>query len=134
SSAVCAGRRALRLPPGPRYMPQSVSLVGLAQRGVIPRKQFYIKLFFFNTVILGLCRLERFAIMTKLLARSLAVKFPSDLDAIPVHAAIPSSGLSLQDLQAGESAFSQTLPGKQPNLYLGLIQPTAMGRRVVDRE
>src|SRR5262249_23084332 len=54
SSAVCAGRRALRLPPDPRYMPQSVSLVGLAQRGVIPRKQFYIKLFFFNTVILVL--------------------------------------------------------------------------------
>ena len=33
-------------------MPQSVSPVDLAQRGV-PRKQFYTKLFFFNTVILG---------------------------------------------------------------------------------
>jgi len=36
-------------------MPQSVSPVDLAQRGVIPRKQFYIKLFFFNTVILVPC-------------------------------------------------------------------------------
>jgi hypothetical protein len=27
--------------------------VGLAKRGVIPREQFYIKLFFYNTVILG---------------------------------------------------------------------------------
>jgi len=34
-------------------MPQSVSPVGLAQRGMIPRKQFYTKLFFFNTVILA---------------------------------------------------------------------------------
>src|SRR5712671_330767 len=35
-------------------MPRSASVGGLAKRGVIPRKQFYIKLFFFNTVIL--CR------------------------------------------------------------------------------
>jgi predicted ArsR family transcriptional regulator len=34
-------------------MPRSASVVGLAKRGVIPRKQFYIKLFFYNTVILG---------------------------------------------------------------------------------
>ena len=33
-------------------MPRSASVGGLAKRGVIPRKQFYIKLFFFNTVIL----------------------------------------------------------------------------------
>ena len=33
-------------------MPRSASAVGLAKRGVIPRKQFYTKLFFFNTVIL----------------------------------------------------------------------------------
>lgn len=33
-------------------MPRSASAVGLAKRGVIPRKQFYIKLFGFNTVIL----------------------------------------------------------------------------------
>jgi hypothetical protein len=29
--------------------------VGLAKRGVIPRKQFYIKLLVFNTVILAFC-------------------------------------------------------------------------------
>ena len=34
-------------------MPRSASAVGLAKRGVIPRKQFYIKLLFYNTVILG---------------------------------------------------------------------------------
>jgi hypothetical protein len=33
-------------------MPRSASVGGLAKRGVIPRKQFYTKLFFFNTVIL----------------------------------------------------------------------------------
>ena len=33
-------------------MPRSASAVGLAKRGVIPQKQFYTKLFVFNTVIL----------------------------------------------------------------------------------
>jgi hypothetical protein len=41
-------------------MPRSASVVGLAKRGVIPRKQFYIKLFFFNTVMLGRCKLPTF--------------------------------------------------------------------------
>src|SRR5712664_397772 len=52
SSRVCAGRRAPRRWPDPRYMPRSASVVGLAKRGVIPQKQFYITLFFSNTVIL----------------------------------------------------------------------------------
>src|SRR5215469_2673735 len=52
SATVCADRHAPRLWPGPQYMPRSASAVGLAKRGVIPRKQFYIKLFFYNTVIL----------------------------------------------------------------------------------
>jgi hypothetical protein len=33
-------------------MPRSACVVGLAKTGVIPRKQFYTKLFLFNTVIL----------------------------------------------------------------------------------
>ena len=33
-------------------MPRSACVVGLAKTGVIPRKQFYSKLFLFNTVIL----------------------------------------------------------------------------------
>src|SRR5208283_5016219 len=41
--------------PDPRYMPRSASVGGLAWTGVIPRKQFYIKLFLFNTVILVFC-------------------------------------------------------------------------------
>jgi hypothetical protein len=38
-------------------MPRSASVVGLAKRGVIPQKQFYIEMFLFNTVILGCDRL-----------------------------------------------------------------------------
>jgi signal transduction histidine kinase len=34
-------------------MPRSVSLVGLAQRGVIPQKQFYIRMFFYDPVVIG---------------------------------------------------------------------------------
>ncbi len=37
SSGECAGRRAPRRWPGPRYMPRSASVVGLAKRGVIPQ-------------------------------------------------------------------------------------------------
>jgi hypothetical protein len=33
-------------------MPRSVSLVGLAQRGVIPQKQFYIRMFVYDPVVL----------------------------------------------------------------------------------
>ena len=33
-------------------MSRSASAVGLAKRGVIPQKQFYIKMFVFSTVIL----------------------------------------------------------------------------------
>src|SRR2546430_2195119 len=40
-------------------MPRSASVGGLAKRGVIPRKKFYIKLFFFNTVILVLKPAEK---------------------------------------------------------------------------
>src|SRR5215469_5209944 len=52
SSGEYADRRAPRRWPSPRYMPRSASVGGLAKRGVIPQKQFYINLFFFNTVIL----------------------------------------------------------------------------------
>jgi hypothetical protein len=39
-------------------MPRSASVVGLAKRGVIPQKQFYNKMFVFNTVILGYLNLK----------------------------------------------------------------------------
>src|SRR6202008_3754958 len=55
SSAEYADPNAPRRWPSPQYMPRSASAVGLAKRGVIPRKQFYIKLLFFNTVILACC-------------------------------------------------------------------------------
>src|SRR5574340_536556 len=54
SLGVRADRRAPRRRLGTQYMPRSASVVGLAKRGVIPRKQLYIKMFVFNTVILGL--------------------------------------------------------------------------------
>ena len=41
-------------------MPRSASVGGLAKRGVIPRKQFYIKLFVFNTVILVQCYIDHY--------------------------------------------------------------------------
>jgi len=55
---VCAGLRAPRRSPGPLYMPRSVSLVGLAQRGVIPQNNSTLKCSFCDPVVLGiqLCR------------------------------------------------------------------------------
>src|SRR3984885_1421368 len=53
SLTAYADRHAPRHWPSPQYMPRSASAVGLAKRGVIPRKQFYIKMSVFNTVILG---------------------------------------------------------------------------------
>ena len=47
-------------------MPRSASVGGLAKRGVIPRKQFYTKLFFFNTVILVLRESEQATLERKL--------------------------------------------------------------------
>jgi len=52
SSTACVDRHAPRRWPGPQYMPRSASAVGPAKRGVIRREQFYIKLFFFDIVIL----------------------------------------------------------------------------------
>ena len=46
SSTACAGLRAPRRSPGPRYMPRSASPVGLARRGVIPQNNSTSKCFF----------------------------------------------------------------------------------------
>src|SRR5215468_7325048 len=75
-----------------------------------------------------------FVIVTELLAGSLTVKFPGDLDPVPVHAAVPGSGLCSKALQSGDSSFPQTLPREDPDFNLCLIQPTAVGRRVMDSE
>jgi len=53
SSKVRAGLRAPRRWPGPRYMPRSVSLVGLARRGVIPQNNSTSKCSFCDPVVLG---------------------------------------------------------------------------------
>src|SRR5436190_18287202 len=59
SSKACAGLRAPRLSPGPLYMPRSVSLVGLARRGVIPQNNSTSKCSFCDPVVLGLVQPRR---------------------------------------------------------------------------
>src|SRR5215467_4161481 len=72
--------------------------------------------------------------IAKLLACRFTIKFPSDLDPISVHSAVPCPGLCREDLQAGDSALPQTLTRKHPDFDLRLIQPTAVDGRVMDRE
>src|ERR1700704_6169866 len=60
SSKVCAGLRAPRRSPGPLYMPQSVSLVGLARRGVIPQNNSTSKCSFMTPVVLEGCGKNHF--------------------------------------------------------------------------
>ena len=55
SSKACAGLRAPRRSPGPLYMPRSVSLVGLALRGVIPQNNSTLKCLFCDPVVLAGC-------------------------------------------------------------------------------
>src|ERR1700689_918520 len=53
SSTVSVGLRAPRLSPGPQYMPRSVSLVGLARKGVIPQNNSTPKSLVCDPVVLG---------------------------------------------------------------------------------
>src|ERR1700690_1893206 len=53
SSEVLAGLRAPRRSPGPQCMPRSVSLVGLARRGVIPQNNSTTQCSFYDPVVLG---------------------------------------------------------------------------------
>src|ERR1700690_3485199 len=52
SSKVIAGLRAPRPSPGPQYMPRSVSLVGLARRGVIPQNNSTTECSFYDPVVI----------------------------------------------------------------------------------
>lgn len=70
----------------------------------------------------------------ELSAGRLAIKLPGDLDSLPVHTAAPGFGLCPQSLQIRDAAVAQTLPREDPDLDFRLIETTAVGRRVVDRE
>src|SRR5262245_52393593 len=64
----------------------------------------------------------------------LAVELPGNLDAIMIHASIPSLSFAPQRLEAGDPSLAQTLPREDSNFDLRLIQPTAVGGGVMNRE
>ena len=64
----------------------------------------------------------------------LAVESPVDLDSGAVHAPIPGPGLLPKHLQVRNSSGSQALPGEDPNLDLGLIEPASLSGGVMDAE
>jgi hypothetical protein len=53
---------------------------------------------------------------------------------VTVDALVPSLSLRAQGGQVGDSAFAQTLPGKQADLDFGLIEPTGMLGSVMEGE
>src|SRR6516225_8225202 len=63
-----------------------------------------------------------------------AGKAPVDGYPITVHSPAPSSGFPPQVVQRGDSSPSQTLPGEQADFDLCLIEPAAVGGRIVHRE
>src|SRR5215472_2436835 len=75
-----------------------------------------------------------FAFVAKLPSGSLPVEPPLDLHAIPIHPAVPSFRLCPQSCQTGNASFTETLSREYPDFDLCLIEPTAMGWRVVDSE
>ena len=77
---------------------------------------------------------EGFAFVAEFAAGRFPIELPGDLKAITIHPPIPGLGFPAQSLQSGDSSVTQTLPREDPNLNLRLIEPTAVGRRVMDRE
>jgi len=63
-----------------------------------------------------------------------AVEPPIDLYLLAVDPAVPGSRFAAQRRQVRDAPLAQTLPREQADLDLRLIQPTAMGRRVVRSE
>ena len=47
---------------------------------------------------------------------------------------VPGSGFALQDGKGRDSSFTEALPSEKADLNLGLIQPTAVFGRVMDRQ
>ena len=106
-------------------MPRSASVVGLAKRGVIPRKQFYNKMFVFNTVILGYnapmaFKLAAFALLVPALLSGATVE---GVVKDPSGAAVPDAAVILKNSETaqaenaltdtqGHFAFADVAPGK----------------------
>src|SRR5215831_4608239 len=74
------------------------------------------------------------AFVAELPSCGLPVEPPLDLHSIPIHPAVPGFRLDPQSFQTGNASLTQTLPREYPDFDLCLIEPTAMGRRVMDRE
>ena len=53
---------------------------------------------------------------------------------VTVDALVPRLSLGAQGFQVGDSAFAQTLPGKQADLDFCLIEPTGMLGSVMEGE
>jgi len=77
---------------------------------------------------------DRVRFVTKLVASSLAIELPGNLDVITIHSAIPGLRFPAQSLEIGDSSLAQTWPREDPDFDLRLIKPTSMGRRVMDGE
>ena len=63
-----------------------------------------------------------------------AVELPVDSGAVAIHLLVPGSGFPAQSLQLGDSSTSQALPREDTNFDFRLIEPTSVGRRVVNGE
>ena len=61
----------------------------------------------------------------------LAIEVPLDEKPIPVDAAVPGGGFPFELGEIGNAAIPKALAGVKTNLDLGLIQPTAVLRRMM---
>ena len=61
----------------------------------------------------------------------LAIEVPLDEKPIPVDATVPGGGFPLESGEIGNAAISETLAGVETDLDFGLIQPTAVLRRMM---
>ncbi len=72
--------------------------------------------------------------VAELAAGALAVELPLNADLIPIHALVPRLRLAAQGTEIRDSSLAQALAREDPDFDFRLIQPTAVGRRVMDGE
>ena len=70
----------------------------------------------------------------ELSAGGFAVELPVDLEAVTIHSPIPGSCFATQGLKVWDPSGAQTLPREDPDFDFRLIEPTPVGRGVVDGE
>jgi hypothetical protein len=83
---------------------------------------------------LGLRPRRRVPFVTEIPSGGFSVELPIDLDAIPVHAAVPGTGLPFQGFEIRDSSDAETLPGEDADFDFRLIEPASVSWCVVDRE